>query len=354
MASNNNLDNTRFVPRDEREEPLDLLELGRLLMRRWRLIVLSGCIPAALFFLFAKLVLTTKWGAVATLRPIDRQTQMQSFMGLGAASIMGSLGGAAAVLQQGVESDEAQEYSSILDSYDFTIKLVQEHQLASYLADQSPWYSPPRLLRALRSALGPRKNSDAEAKWKIYEAMSDRFNCEFDVDSGNLELRFVDKDPEMARKILEWYVSDLREILRAQEMRSTRRALESLRSEAARTPDAYLQGQLYQLSAVQLQNLTMAGAESDFAFKIIQSPVVPNRPYSPRPLRDAAILGFAGAVAAVLWLVVGASLREHTDKDSILLGSNDLERYQEAAVGKLVANRSARGAPAPQAEQSTD
>jgi hypothetical protein len=353
MASNKNLDNTGLVPRDNREEALDLLELGRLLIRRWRLVVLSGAVPALLCFFVAKFVVTPEWGAVATVRPIDRQMQMQSFMGLGYASIMGSLGSASELLHQGMESDEAQEYTSILGSYDFTLQLIERHGLANHLLNQSPWYSPSRLLRSLTSALGSRQSSDATVKWKMYELMGDRFDCEFNVDTGNLELRFVDKDPEMAGKILAWYVSDLREMLRAQEIRSIRWALESLRSEAAKTADAYLQGQLYQLSAIQLQNLTMAGAESDFAFKVIQSPVVPSRPYSPRPVLDAAILGLAGAIAAVLWLVVGASLRERPAYDSLSPGSNDRERVQEAVVEKLVANRSVRGAKVKQAEQST-
>jgi hypothetical protein len=157
--------------------------------------------------------------------------------------------------------------------------------------------------------------------------MQNRFDCKFNADTGNLDLSFLDADPAMSRAILGWYMSDLREKLRAEEVRRSRAAMESLRTEARRSDDPFLQAQLYNLSAVQMQNLKMAEAESDFAFKVIQSAVVPNKPYGPRPMLDAAIVGLAGVLAASLWILLGAPL-EQPDIDRVL--APERARHREA------------------------
>lgn len=298
-------------------ESLDLKSLGRLLIRRRSFIMLCTCVPAVVVFLFAEFVMTPKWAAVASVRPKNKQAQMMAFMGLSDASVLGSFGGAASLLGMGVESDEAEEYTAILESYDFTMSVVQRHGFGSYFQKQPlPWYNPARWLNYLVSLFTGQKKKQILG-WDLYLDMQARFDCEFNTETGNLELRFVDLDPTMASKILNWYISDLREMLRTQDVRSIRQALDSLSAEASRTNDVYLQGQLYQMAAVQLQNLKTAEAASDFALKVIQSPVVPNRPYSPRPVRDAGILAFAGLLASVLWVVT----RSWSQKPAIIISS---------------------------------
>jgi LPS O-antigen subunit length determinant protein (WzzB/FepE family) len=303
-----------------RSESFDLVALGRVIAHRWKPIFLSAAIPALLTFLFTKYAMTPTWAATANVRPVNKQAQMMEFMGLSQGSLLGSLGGVTSFLGFSKENEEAEEYTSIFQSYDFTLNVIRKHQLADYLLlDRGPWYSPGRWISWITGA----ENRKADP-WLLYLNMQGRFDCEYDTDTGNLDLSFIDKSPLMARKVLGWYISDLQEMLRAQQVRSASNAMISLRDEARRTADVYLQSQLYMFSAAQLQNLKMAEAEADFAFKVIQSPVVPNRPHSPRPMLDAAILGSAGLLSAILWILLATSpgpdvsdnevVRRHADK----------------------------------------
>lgn len=342
MSSNGSEPNGLYEPRSEQAQGLDLLELGGMLKRRWKVILLSGCVPAVVIFLMTKFVLTPQWAALASLRPLSKQSQMAAFMSLAGGGVLGSLG-AASLLEISPESVEAQEYTSILESYDFTSNLLRQHHLAEYLSiDRSHWYSPSRwrrwLTRLINSLSSSGKLNQGKG-WKLYEAMQDRFHCEFNLDTGNMDLRFLDVDPVMTQKILDWYISDLQAVLRSQEMRSTRSAMDSLSAAAAGTADPYLRSDLYQLAAIQVENLKMAEAQSDFAFKVIQSPVVPDRPYSPRPSLDGALAGVGGLISAVLWILVAASMRQGEIGGALLLGEADRAGFGETAADTQSGNR---------------
>ena len=335
MAHNARVNNGPLEPDRRHFDYLDLRGLGRLLFQQKKTILLYSCVPAAVIFLTTALLSTREWAAQATLRPVNKETQMESFMGIAEASVASGFGGAASLLGMGAESDEAQEYSSILSSFDFSLRVVRQHQLALYILAKRPaWYNPLRWLawigRIPSMLVGSGGKGDSD--WKIYQYTQDHFRVEFNTETGNLDLTFIDEDPVMARKLLNWMVSDLREILRAHEVESSRNALASLRTEAARTLDVYLQSQLYQFAAVQMENLQMAAAQSDFAFKLIQSPVVPDKPSSPRPVLDAVIAGAVGALGAILWILVAAAAKQ------VEAGGNIEIQPERARVGQLFIN----------------
>ena len=59
-----------------------------------------------------------------------------------------------------------------------------------------------------------------------------------------MTLTFIDKDPELARSILNLYIDRLRDQVRAQTVRDNKAAERSLEQEAAKATDPLLRDQL--------------------------------------------------------------------------------------------------------------
>ena len=135
------------------------------------------------------------------------------------------------------------------------------------------------------------------------------FDCSYDRLSGNLNLKFIDKTRESAKVILGFFIADLRDRVQSQEVRSAKGALSSLTEEANRTSDSLLRSQIYELISRQVEREKVAQAEADFAFKLIEPPVVPDRPYSPRALVDAVVAGLFAFLGCCGWLIVRHSNR---------------------------------------------
>ena len=98
----------------------------------------------------------------------------------------------------------------------------------------------------------------------------------------NLSVHFLDQDPIRAQEILQYYLDDFRELQRQEAIRNASAAIQSLEKEAGSTGDSLLRENLYALAARQVERQKLAEVEADFAFKVLEQPVAPDRPYSPR------------------------------------------------------------------------
>ncbi|MFZ0657273.1 MAG: hypothetical protein WAM05_01045, partial [Candidatus Binataceae bacterium] len=87
-----------------------------------------------------------------------------------------------------------------------------------------------------------------------------------------------------------------------EEVQAASSAVASLQDEIRETSDALLQNQLYELVARQIQREKIAQVQADFAFKVIEPPVVPDNYYAPQARRNATV----AATITFLLMCVGA------------------------------------------------
>jgi hypothetical protein len=266
---------------------LELIRYGRILASRWWLI-LGATILIGGYVGIRDKYFSVKWyRAQATITPVTPEESMASSMGMGS-SMSGLGGGALSLLDLGGESSNAgiaEQYMAIMNSYAFTTDLIKRYNLTRKIEPLSAGHLPH---------LTP---------WKLHKAITSRFDTSFDYKSGNLTLYFVDPDPELAQKILGYYLTSLRDKVRNAEVQSAAAAVASLEAEIGKTPDALLQNQLYELVARQIQREKLAQVEADFAYKVIEPPVVPDQYYAPHARRDAELTG-----AIVFVLLAGGVL----------------------------------------------
>jgi LPS O-antigen subunit length determinant protein (WzzB/FepE family) len=288
--------------RETAEEFVDLREYLAALARRWRLLAAATIGAMAAAGLFARFAMTRYYRAEAIIRPINASMVQGRLSGLlGGVGGFGGLTGASLSPFAGEAANPASEYMPVLRSFDFTTRLIARHSLAPELPIRgwAPWAEPT-----------------ADPQWARYRLMKRRFDCEFSLRTGNLTLSYMDPDPAMARRILAFYISDLRERLRREQIRDAAEAIDSLRGEVRETADNLLQTQLSELLARQIQQEKLAQVQANFAFKVLVEPTASDRPYRPLVMLDALLAGavtlFVLAVAILLREADGSAARERT------------------------------------------
>jgi len=251
------------------------------LLRSWKLIAATTFAALVISAAFAKFALTKLYRAEAVLRPISQL--MPNGIGASPAESLGS-----SLLGSTLGQSRAQEIVAILKSFDFDLALVGGHNLQDELfSEVSGW----------------RRGSDP--RWDVLRLLQRRFYCDYSVSTGNISISYLNPSRTKAERILGYYIDDLRQKLRQEQIRATGAAVKSLQEEAKSTPDSLLEAQLYQLVAQELQEQKLAMVDADFAFKVIENPAASDRPYSPNIL---LVTGLAGIVSLVLCCLIVVSL----------------------------------------------
>ncbi len=265
---------------------LQLLHYAGLLRARWILIA-SLTIGIGLGYGLYTKYLTVKWyRALAIVTPVPPEEGLS--VGTGSASDMvGGLGGGiASLLVSGEDTIAlAERYTAIMNSYAFTTDLVKKYHLEhNIIGVQS-------------------KNAPTVTKWSIHRIIADRFTTEYDFKSGNLTLYFMDPSPAEAQRVLGFYLDSLRDKLRNEEVQAGASAAASLQDEVRKTSDALLQTQLYELMARQIQREKLAQVQSDFAFKVVEPPVVPDNYFAPQARHNATVAASITFALVCTWIL---------------------------------------------------
>jgi len=278
---------------DAQHATLQFLYYVDLLRSRWILIA-SLTIGIGLGYGLYTKFLTVKWyRAQATLTPVPPEAGLSLATG-GPGDMVDGLGGGIASILEGGSADTvtlAERYTAIMNSYAFTTDLVNKYHLEHNIV-------------GVRS-----KNAPTVTKWSVHQMIVDRFNTEYDFKSGNLTLYFMDPSPDEAQRVLGFYLDSLRDKLRNEEVQAGASAAASLQEEVRQSSDALLQTQLYELMARQIQREKVAEVQSDFAFKVVEPPVVPDNYFAPKARQNATLASSITFVLVCTWILVSDFIR---------------------------------------------
>jgi uncharacterized protein involved in exopolysaccharide biosynthesis len=278
---------------DAQYATLHLLYYVDLLRSRWVLIVSLTLGIGLGYGLYTKF-LTVKWyRAQAIVTPVPPEEGLQMGTG-GASDMMDGIGGGIASILGGGSADTAtlaERYTAIMNSYAFTTDVVAKYHLEHNII-------------GVRSPKAP-----TVTKWSVHTMITDRFSTEYDFKSGNLTLYFLDPSPAEAQKILGYYLDNLRDKLRNEEVQAGASAAASLEEEVRKSSDALLQTQLYELMARQIQREKIAAVQSDFAFKVVEPPVVPDNYFAPKARHNATLASSITFVLVCVWILAADFIR---------------------------------------------
>ena len=270
------------LPLEQTSESLYLL----LLLDNWRLIAIATLIAVVATYVLTKTAMTRWYQATAVIEPIPEgavENRVEGGLGGFAGGGMSSF-----LMATGMDS-QAQEYLTILRSFTFNTNLALKHSLTDDLLEDQK-----------------KPKTERKVKMKLFDILKGRFKVDYSIQGHNLSVHFIDRDPIRAQEILQYYLDDLRELQRQEAIRNASAAISSLEKEATTTGDSLLRENLYALVARQVQQQKLAEVEADFAFKVLEPPVSPDKPYSPR----ASLNCFLVMILTPMFLVAGILLRQ--------------------------------------------
>jgi hypothetical protein len=258
-----------------------------LILENWKLIAAVTFLTVVATYILTKTMMTKWYQATAVIEPIPEGAVENRVEGG-----LGSLGGGSMstfLMISGVDS-QAQESLTILRSFTFNTQVALRHNLTG------------ELLRDLDE----KPKTQRKLQMLLFDVLRARFSVDYSMQAHDLNVHFIDRDPIRAQEILQYYLTDLRELQRQDAIKNAGAAIESLEKEASSTGDSLLRENLYALVARQVQRQKLAEVEADFAFKILEPPISPDRPYSPR----ASINCFVMMMLTPLLMIVGLAIRQ--------------------------------------------
>lgn len=145
--------------------------------------------------------------------------------------------------------------------------------------------------------------------WKAYEDFRKIRTVLADSKTGLYTLTITWKDPELAARWANDLVREANNYLRARALAESERNVEYLRGEAAKTDIVQVKTAMYGLIENEVKQAMLARGRDDFALKVIDPAVVPERTSSPRMLVWLLAGGVLGAVLAAITVFVRAAWR---------------------------------------------
>lgn len=277
---------------DDREE-IDLSEYWRVLVKNKR-IILSAMLLAALLSAGITLMMPNIYRAEVLLAPV-KDDDIKSG---GMAAALGGLGGLASMAGISLGGGSAEENLAILKSREFLWKFVQEKKLMPILFEDE-W-------------------DESQKKWKETDPKEqpgqlDVFRL-FNEDGmlgvntekkSNLVTVSIDwKDPEIAAAWVSQLVAQLNQYLRQEAIARSERNLKYLNEELAHTQLEEMRKTLFDLIGQEQKNAMMANAQREFAFRVIDPAVVPDKKVKPKRaiivLLVAVLAGFIAMFVALM------------------------------------------------------
>src|SRR5579885_1210502 len=309
-----------------------------LIIKPWRRhITYATLIGVCVTFVTCKFVLDRWYQASAIIRPASQQGWVSPLAMMLSSSFsfsqtLSSVIGNSTGLSSQTPSDAA-EYMDIVQSYDFSVNLIERHHLVPIL--EKPLKARiRRRLKPLLARIWPNSVGPQADLWHWYQDLQDRFSIDYDDKQGNLTLTFLDLDRTTAREILVFYIDDLRDKIRQRTIQETQAAVQSLQEQYRATSDALLQQQLATTIAGEIQQESAAEAEADFAFSLTEPPFTSIKVYEPKAVLFCLLAALLIPIGAVAWLEFYANVYAPFRKADILFEQQFAKRLNgETLIG---------------------
>lgn len=256
-------------------------ELARALRRSWSWL-LTGVVAG----------IAAAGALVVVMTPVYRaETRLMSPADSGGGGLLSRLPSGVAGLASlagigGGESDLQKQALARLDSFEFTADFVRAHRLLPVLFRRDAE-------DARSAAAGAPTLQDAVKKFD-----EDVRKVHVDEESGVVYLRIYWSDPALAADWANALVDDLNEQMRRAAIDDARRAVSALQREVQQTGQSEIRDGIYDLIQAQLQQIAIASARPQYAFRVVDRAVAPDRDkyVRPAPLLYLLLGGFGGLV----------------------------------------------------------
>ncbi len=319
------LDQNRLGEEDE----IDLLELWRTVWKRRKLIIRIVCV-GVLLTAIVSLFMKNIYQSEAVIMPVE--TKSGKGGGGMAAAMMSQMGGGLGSLIGLPDSSSAIEIGLLLESKVLQKKIIHDYNLLPVLFSKQwdekrkAWkkgsgfsLNPLTWLSKLLAAVKP---ADKKKSKKI-EGVPDEMDGLRALDklvkiNKNKKDNFITisvqfDDPDVACAIVNYYLAALNDHMSLEAQRVASINKKYLEEQLSQTTDPLIQQKIYNMIAQQIETSMMAAVKENFAFKIIDPPLVPDKKLKPKRAQ-MVVLSFVVFLFLAVFVVF---VLEYLEKNNI-------------------------------------
>jgi uncharacterized protein involved in exopolysaccharide biosynthesis len=305
---------------------ISILDYWRVIWKRRRMI---GVIVVVAVFAtgIISLFMTNLYQAKAVIMPV---TSKDSGGTVGLAALAQQFGGLPGVLVPG--SASAAEIVSLLKSNILRERIIQKYNLMPVLfferwdagrriwkkdEETGHWRNPRYYVSLLDKASAlvqpqgaQRKAPDIPDTWDALRLLDEIVKINQDVKQNTITISVDFHDPDMAARIVEYFLVTLTNYMSSEAKRVAATNRKYLEEQLGNTADPFIKQKTYNMIAQQIEMGMMADVKENFAFKVIDPPLAPDRKIKPQRIQMVVLSLFVALFVSVF----AAFFREYIEK----------------------------------------
>lgn len=233
----------------------------------------------------------------------------------------GGIAGLAGINLGGASVSKTALALEILKSRAFIIEFIRRHKLEVPLIAATGWNQPESTW-----IIDPRIYSVAEKKWvrkvscplqrepsdlELYEAFRNGvLVVRPDAKSGLVTVGIELMSPEMARQWLTFLIEDINNYIRRNDIEDSEKSIAYLNVQLSKTSVSEMQNIFYQLIEQQTKRMMLAQVRDEYAFKVIDPPIVPEYKSEPKRAQICILATLLGGIVGLIFVFVRKAVAE--------------------------------------------
>ncbi|MCK5509543.1 MAG: hypothetical protein KAI50_13605 [Desulfobacterales bacterium] len=286
------------------EDEINLLDMFIALLKHKRMIFFFVFIAGVAAVIYS-LMLTDIYRSECTIIPIEQEKASLS-------SSLSALGGFGAMVASQVGIGGAgslEKFEIVLESREMTNNLVEKHKLMQVIFEDF-WDEKTKTW----------KTEEPPTLQDAYKSMQNMLEIKPDKKNGVLKLGFLFENPEIAQKILGYYVNGMSEFLRQQSLENVATQSKALQEQLITTTDPLLRTKLAEIIAQYVETETLAKVQKYYGFNIIDPPFVPEKKFKPKRAQIcilSVIVAFFMAIFLAFFMEYVDNLKKNEDPERL-------------------------------------
>ncbi|MCO6356659.1 lipopolysaccharide biosynthesis protein [Pseudoalteromonas shioyasakiensis] len=230
-------------------------------------------------------------------------------LGGGASSQLGGLAALAGVNLGGASNDKSVLYLEIFQSRKFLTAFIDKHSLQKDLfaaegydlLNESITYDEDKVARLKSDSEHP-----ITVNYIFEKFIDNNFIIEVNKKTGLITLSIRHFSPIFAKKVTELIVKDINYAIRTEEIADAIKSINYLEKALGQTNVLETKKMFYQLIEQQHRTKMLATVKEEYAFKVIDPAIVPERKFSPNRALIVVVSGLIGGIFICMVVIVSA------------------------------------------------
>ena len=298
------------------DDEIDLFELVKTIWAgKWLIILVS--VAAGLMSAWVSLQLPNVYTVEVKVAPVEQDGNSQINSMLAQYGGLASLAGIPIPTGGGGQTDLLLE---VLQSRSFLTQFIENSGIAvRLLATES--YDPISIKETIdatqydevaggwiRTVEPPR--TPEPSSQELYQAFREALTVTKDKTSPLITISFEHRSPVLGYDILSRLVKRIDDFARAKDKTKSEQSIQYLEEKLSQTRLVDVEKVLYQMIETQTKTLMLAEVNKDYAFQVIDEPVIPERRSKPNRVLIVVLSTLVGGMLSVLWVLIHSAVRK--------------------------------------------